>query len=56
MAQSLSELYIHTIFHVNNNRCLVMPEDERELYANIGSLIKISKSIPFTINRTDSFG
>ena len=53
MSQSLSKLYVHLIFHVKNNVGLLRLEDEKELYAYIGSLIKLSKSIPVNINGTD---
>jgi len=36
MAQSLSKLYVHIIFHVKNERLLIRQEDEKELYAYIG--------------------
>jgi Arylsulfatase regulator (Fe-S oxidoreductase) len=54
MSQSLSKLYIHAIFHVKNNECLIRLDDETELYAYIGGTIKISKSIPIIINGTDN--
>jgi REP element-mobilizing transposase RayT len=50
MSQSLSKLYLHAIFHVKNNECLIRQEDEKELYAYMGSIIKLSKSIPIIIN------
>jgi len=50
MSQSLSKLYLHAIFHVKNNECLIRKEDEKELYAYMGSVIKLSKSIPIIIN------
>ena len=34
--KTLYKLYIHIIFHVKNERILILPEDERELYAYIG--------------------
>ncbi|OIP81941.1 MAG: transposase [Porphyromonadaceae bacterium CG2_30_38_12] len=54
MSQSLSKLYVHAIFHVKNNECLILPENEKELYAYIGSLVKLSKSIPVQINGTEN--
>ena len=54
MSQSLSKLYIHIIFHIKNNMCYIKPEDEKELYSYIGSLVKISKSIPIIINGTEN--
>ena len=50
MSQSLSKMYVHTIFHVKNNDVLIRPEDDDELYAYIGGVIKLSKSIPILIN------
>lgn len=53
MSQSLSKLYVHLIFHVKNNAYLIRQEDENELYAYIGGVIKLSKSIPININGTE---
>jgi hypothetical protein len=39
MPQSLSKLDLHAIFQVKNNECLIRQEDEKELYAYMGSLI-----------------
>ncbi len=50
MSQSLSKLYVHIIYHIKNNACFIKPEDEDELYAYIGGVIKLSKSIPIKIN------
>lgn len=50
MSQSLSKLYLHAIFHVKNNDCLIKPENDTELYAYIGGLLGLSKSIPIVIN------
>ena len=54
MSQSLSKLYVHAIYHVKNNICLIKPEDEKELYAYIGGVLKLSKSIPIIINGTEN--
>jgi len=54
MSQSLSKLYVHAIFHVKNNECLIKPENEKELYNYMGGTIKASKSIPIIINGTDN--
>ena len=40
MSQSLSKLYVHIIFHVKDERILIRPEDESEIYAYIGGLWK----------------
>jgi len=50
MSQSLSKLYVHIVFHVKNNRILIRPETEQELYAYIGGVIKKNASIPIRIN------
>ena len=50
MAQSLTKMYVHAIFHVKNNECLIKPENDTELYAYIGGVLGISKSIPIAIN------
>jgi len=52
MSQSLSKLYVHIIFHVKNNQILIRPEEEQELYAYIGGIIKQNASIPIKINGT----
>ena len=54
MSQSLAKMYVHAIFHVKNNECLIRPEDEKELYAYLGSVVKLSKSIPIIINGIDN--
>jgi len=54
MSQSLSKMYVHAIFHVKNNECLIRHEDEKELYAYMGGLIKLSHSIPVIMNGTDN--
>jgi REP element-mobilizing transposase RayT len=43
-------MYVHAIFHVKNDDVLIRPEDDDELYAYIGGVIKLSKSIPIIIN------
>lgn len=54
MSQSLSKLYIHAIYHVKNNECLIRPEDEKDLYSYIGGVLNLSKSIPIIINGTEN--
>jgi putative transposase len=53
MAQSLSKLYIHIIFHIKNNNCQIRKQDKEELFAYIGSIIKDNESIPVLINGTE---
>jgi REP element-mobilizing transposase RayT len=50
MAQSLSQLYVHIIFHVKNGGIPIRENEEQELYKYIGGLIKKSNSIPLVIN------
>jgi REP element-mobilizing transposase RayT len=47
-------LYVYAIFHVKHNECLIKPENDNELYAYIGGLVKLSKSIPLVINGTEN--
>jgi REP element-mobilizing transposase RayT len=54
MSQSLSKLYVHIIFHVKNEKVLIRPEEETELYAYIGGLIKQHASTPIKINGTEN--
>ena len=50
MAQSLSKLYVHIIFHVKSTAKQIRKEDQSELYAYMASIIKINESIPIIIN------
>ena len=50
MAQSLSKLYVHIIFHIKNNSCTIRKQEKQELYAYMGSIIKDNESIPILIN------
>jgi REP element-mobilizing transposase RayT len=52
MSQSLSKLYVHTIFHVKNEQIIIRQEDEKELYAYMGGLIKQTFSDPIKIGGT----
>jgi len=54
MAQSLSKLYIHIVFHIKNNDVLIRAEDEKELYAYIGGILKATGSFPIKINGTEN--
>jgi len=54
MTQSLSKLYIHTIFHVKNKRIFIRPEEEKELYAYIGGIIKQNSSDSIKIGGTEN--
>jgi len=50
MAQSLSKLFIHIIFHIKNPLAKIRKEDKNDLYAYIGAIIKDNDSIPIIIN------
>lgn len=50
MAQSLSKLFVHIIFHVKNNSIKIRKENRAELYAYMGAVIKDNGSIPIIIN------
>jgi len=52
MAQSLSKLYIHIIFHIKNTSTPIRKEDKECLFAYIGSIIKDNGSSPILINGT----
>ncbi|MCK5742896.1 MAG: transposase [Chlorobi bacterium] len=50
MAQSLSKLYIHIVFHIKSTSVEIRPEDRPDLYAYMGSVIKGNESFPILIN------
>ena len=54
MAQSLSCLYVHIIFHTKNNQNLITKTVEQELHAYIGGVIKKNDSVPIKINGTEN--
>lgn len=54
MAQSLSKLYVHIIFHTKYNQDLIGANIEPELYAYIGGIIKANGSFPIKINGTEN--
>jgi REP element-mobilizing transposase RayT len=54
MSQSLSKLYVHVIFHIKDERVFIRPEDETELYAYIGGIIRKYDSSPIKINGTEN--
>ncbi len=54
MPHSLSKLYVHIIFHVKNNEISIREEDEKELYAYIGGIIKQNGALPIKINGTEN--
>lgn len=54
MSQSLSKLYVHAIFHIKNENCLIRSAEDHELYAFIGATLKFSNSLPIIINGTEN--
>jgi REP element-mobilizing transposase RayT len=52
MAQSLSQLYIHIIFHTKSNGTEIREIDEIELHRYMAGIIKELDSLPVTINGT----
>lgn len=50
MSQSLSRLYVHMVFHVKNNKIKIRQQEEQELYAYMGAILKDNESIPIIIN------
>ena len=50
MAQSLSKLFVHIVFHVKNKSNGIRFEEKSELYAYMASIIKDNESIPILIN------
>jgi putative transposase len=52
MAQSLSKLYVHLVFHIKNTSVIIRDEDKKNLYAYMGAVINDNESIPILINGT----
>jgi len=50
MAQSLSKLFVHIIFHIKSSSPTIRTQESAELYAYIGAIIKDRNSIPICIN------
>jgi len=50
MSQSLSQLYVHIIFHVNHNHVAIRPADSAKLYTFLASLLKQEECTPVQIN------
>ena len=53
MAQSLSKLYIHLIFHIKNTSVKIRNDEKKSLYAYMGAIFKDNESIPILINGTN---
>jgi len=52
MSQSFVQFYAHIVFHTKNNRPLIKPEIEAELYSYLGGILKSYKSNPIQIGGT----
>lgn len=52
MAQSLSKIYIHLVFHIKKASPEIRPEHKSDLFAYMGSVINSNDSIPIIINGT----
>lgn len=50
MAQSLSKLFVHIIFHVKDRSISIKKENRSVLYSYMGSILKDNDSIPIKIN------
>jgi putative transposase len=50
MAQSLSKLFVHIVFHTKHNKKIIKDDIKAELYAYMASIIKDNDSIPIIIN------
>jgi len=50
MAQSLSKLFVHIIYHIKMTSVKIRTEDKNDLYAYMGAIIKDNDSIPILIN------
>jgi len=50
MLQTLSNLYVHSIFHIKNSCILIRKVDQSRLYSYIGSFIKENGFNPVPIN------
>lgn len=54
MAQSLSKLFVHIIFHIKKSSCTIRTIDTKELYAYMASTIKTTQSISILINGVEN--
>ncbi|PLX18223.1 MAG: transposase [Salinivirgaceae bacterium] len=50
MSQSLSQLYVHIIFHIKFNSPRIKKTTKNDLFSYIASIIKDNESIPIIIN------
>ena len=54
MAQSLSKLFVHIVFHIKRGGVEIDKTVGNELYAYMGAIIKDNESIPIMINGTSN--
>ena len=54
MSQSFVQFYTHIIFHTKNNKSLIKPVIEVELYSYLGGILKNYKSNPIQIGGTSN--
>jgi putative transposase len=52
MSQSFVQFYTHIVFHTKNNKEMINPEIESELYSYLGGILKNLKSVPIQIGGT----
>ncbi len=55
MGQSLSQLYVHIVFHTKKNKgVLIREKEEAELYAYMGAIMNDLECTPIIINGTSN--
>jgi REP element-mobilizing transposase RayT len=54
MSQSLSQIYVHIIFHIQKNNTYIRPVEFKELYSYISGIIRNNQSQPINIGGTDN--
>jgi len=54
MAQSLSKVYVHIVFHTKYSQPLIRSEIEPELFAYIGAIIRANDLAPIKINGVEN--
>jgi len=53
MSQSLAKIYVHIVFSTKQRTRFIKPDIEKELFAYMGSSIKLTDSIPVLINGSE---
>jgi putative transposase len=54
MSQSFVQFYTHIVFHTKNNKEMINPEIESELYSYLGGILRNLKSVPIQIGGTSA--